>query len=228
MPRFVTWNERDNPDLPPGQVQADFNLGKRMFKGSVLLGFQEIGEVADHVSLGRAFTKPFVQLFRRKPTPIVYNSRYMKADALQYVVAHGGLAGRSPQRGYSIARIKLRYRPRIKRFYVINTHMVSKPDKDEWGREHWEQHWHSMQREVLDLHSAGYDVILMGDLNRVKLPSKIHPLQRVLAHNGLDWILYVPGANGNLVSVSDVNTYQKQFYTDHAVLELVLRMEVRK
>lgn len=227
--RLVSWNEKDLPDLAAWQVEQDARTGRKKFGGSTLIGLQEIGEPEDHSAFRRAFKKPFTEYFKTRPIPIIANSRYMGLNDLRYIKVHDGIAHRTPHRGYVRARVHMKLRPYLKPFYVINTHMISSPQKDDAGRRLWAQHWKALQDEVARLNGQGYDVFILGDLNRTNLPSKIHEKQQVIAHHLLDYILYVPGSIGNTVSRKGVQrVYQKEFYTDHAVLEVIVKLGRRK
>lgn len=217
--RIFTLNERDNPDLPDAQVREDFAKARRLMGGTrVIGGLQEIGDLKDHVNLRTQF-KGYTEIEPAQATPQVYTGRQFKVVVTKYFLAHNGKAGRSPHRGYQVTRFRFKLRPWIKPFIVINTHMVSHPEKDDWGQQKWDQHWAMMVEAVKTAHSNGLDVFVTGDFNKVKLPS-IHPAQKILNQHGLDHILFVPapGKEGNNVLVVDRGYFNRGFHTDHPLV----------
>jgi hypothetical protein len=224
--RLFTLNEKDNPDLSPEQVRQDFRRARKLMgNGVVIGGLQEIGEQADHHALRTAFT-PWGEVNHQQATPQIFNPRWVNLVATRYIMAHGGLKGRSPHRGFQVSRFKLKYRPWLNPFIVINTHMVSHPERDEWSRVRWLQHWNMMKDTVNKAHENGLDVFLMGDLNRIEIPA-IHHSERILNERGLDHILLVRATQGNKYTVTDKGYYRKDFHTDHPLLWVDIKVGKR-
>lgn len=219
--RIVSWNEKDFPDLPAWQVTKDAQKGARMFRGASILGLQEIGEQADHEAFQLAFGKRFTYVFPNERTPILFNNIYFKKLDGYWRKTHDSVPGRTKYMGYGAVKLKFKLRPRLKPFWVFNTHMMPPPQDAVW-RKYWNIHWLEMKADIANKHRAGLDVFLIGDLNIDELSSsQVHPKAVILAHHKKDYIILIPGNNGNKYARERTKVYMREFYTDHGVLELI-------
>lgn len=217
--RLVTWNEKNEPDLPPHQVESDCRTMARLIgRGATIIGGQEFEDRSDRASLERAF--PAFTVAGAYPVPLLLHSRYFRVIKDGYVVTHGGLRGVSPHRGFSWALSERRYRPLIKPFVAVASHYVSGAwtpghTAQAWRRDRWREHHSILTAFIARQNSVGRDVFLMVDANRVDYEAKsITATSRTLARHGLDHIIYSP-AGGSRVKGVTGSTIRADLHTDH-------------
>jgi hypothetical protein len=220
-----TANIQNTPDLAAWKVRADVLTIWRWMRGWVLFGWQEIGEEADDRAIKNVFSwaRGYRHLFFKRATPISVRRTVWAVTDHYWNRAHGGMAGISPNRGYSVALLKHRLRLRGLTLAFICTHMVSKawsdPDASHksWRRARWIEHWAEMTEHIAKLNSQGITAIVVGDLNinldelRPMLPANA----KVVAHNWYDYIIVFEAAKGIDVTVKSEGHYKGKMHTDH-------------
>lgn len=212
--KLLTWNEKDNPDLPAWQVLADARTVKRRARGASIIGGQEFGEKADHNAIDRAFGRRWSHTPRIQATPLIWNKRRFGLLDMGWVKTHGGVAHVTPHRGFTWGLFKQRWRLRLEPFYVYNTHLISKPYLSAARDAMWDRHLHKMRAHIALKHATGRDIFVVGDFNRKTVPN-LHPDQILLTTHWLDHIICIPGANGNRIRVNG-KFVVRGVYTDHA------------
>jgi hypothetical protein len=215
-----SWNEKNNPDLPRAQVQHDAKYAAALKYD--LYAFQELGEKQDHEDF-QAVLKPadFYWLTPNRAISLALRKTKFDVHTAGYVLCHKGIAGVTPNRGFGWAIVSLKGSD--KDFCVIYTHTVSAAWSDRKVKMKakrktlWNTHWHKMVDEFAQQKRAeGYSVILLGDLNRIKLP-KLPSGWRVLSEHGLDHILWAPGKGSKTPRVKTLTKGKitHPLYTDH-------------
>ena len=217
--RFVTWNEKNEPDLPEWQVTADCRAMARLVgSGPTILGVQEFEDRSDRASLEAAF--PGWTVAGAYPVALLLNPRYFRVVKDGYVLCHGGLRGVSPHRGFSWAVVRRRYRPLVKPFVAVAGHYVSGAwtpghEAQKWRRDRWKEYDAELAAFVARQNAAGRDVFILVDANRVNYdPTTLSAAARTLAHHGLDHIVYCPAVGSRVKGVSG-RTIREDLYTDH-------------
>ena len=218
MPTVVSANIKDNPDLSPAQVEHDTKVVAKL---GGLIGWQEIGEKADHAAVGKACPpKAWDQEHKTLAVPISTKKRYWTVVDRGRVKTHNGLAGVSPTR--YVTWVVLQDRKK-KKFALVNTHYVSgawnsKPKKQKkWRQDQWRKHWKKQQEVIADLLSADISVLGTGDFNRVKV-AKFFPQQVWLVggSSGIDKLYYINAEHGvRFRKTKKAGKYQGKVYTDH-------------
>jgi hypothetical protein len=218
--RAVTWNEKNNPDLPRAQVRHDARYAASLKFD--LYAFQELGEKQDHEDFKAVMPdRTFFWLTPNRAISLALRRSVFSVHKSGYVLCHKGIGGVTPNRGFGWALVTYKGVP--EKFCVIYTHTVSAA----WSerrvkmkakrKQLWNLHWSKMLSFAEDMRAEGYSVILLGDLNRVDLP-KLLPGWRSLAHHGLDHILWAPGRRGGPKIKPKSLTrgaIHKFLYTDH-------------
>lgn len=217
--RLVTWNEKNEPDLPPWQVRSDCqSMARLVGRGATIIAGQEFEDRSDRAALEEAFPGWLVE--GAYPVPLLANPRYFEVLASGYELAHGGRAGISPHRGFSWMLTRRRFRPRVRPFVTVGTHMVSGAWTDgheaqAWRRDRWREHHAKLAAFVAQQNTKGRDVFVLGDMNRTAYdPKTITAQARTLAHHGLDHIVYAP-ADGLRIRNASGRTIRERLYTDH-------------
>lgn len=235
--RVATSNLRNTPNLPYRQVLHDVRAIWRWFATWHLIGWQEIAERQDDAAIKKVFSwaAGYRHLFTLRDTPISVRRLIWRVTDHYWNRAHGGLAGISPARGYSVALLKHRFRRRLDEIAFICTHMVSKawPEPGQadnvtrldWRQKHWWEHWEEMLEHIEMLRRRGITCILVGDLNidLDELPD-LPPGAFIAAHHHYDYIIVFPAAGGVKVQVKSKAVYRGEIYTDHKPVMADLRL----
>lgn len=219
MLTIMSWNEKDNPDLPDHQVRADARRVKRRAEGHgpVIIGAQEFGERQDHRSVMDVFGRiRYGQVAPNEATPIIYNRRRLEVLDWGYVRCHGGIARVTPHRGFTQAQFRYRFRRTVEPFWVFATHLISKPTMNQQRGKLWLLHIEKMAATIAATAAqTGQDIYVVGDFNRHTTPS-LHPRQRVLVDHWLDHVIWVPGqGHGSKVKVDQTFVMHGDLFTDH-------------
>lgn len=222
--KIVSSNIRDNPDMPTWQVLQDIRKIYAWMTGWTVAFWQEIGDPSDHEAINRSFSgaRGFTQLFSRKQTPISLKTRVWKVVEHYWNQTNAGIAGITPNRGFSVAIIRHRLRRFLPSLAVINTHFVSGAwygdhDHKQLRQDLWISHWKELQSEIKRMNEAGLTVILGGDFNRhaSDIP-KFTPNQFYAVSHNYDHIIVCPGkGNAVKVSVTSRKTLTASLHTDH-------------
>lgn len=166
-----------------------------------IIGFQEIDEddaPDEHAGLrtilGRAFG--FVGFDTR--VPIAYGPRWaVRRD--RTIRASRGLARLSPARVITEAVLVHDDGAEI---VVLNVHF---PRRDVRLLSRWRSVETKLRRRIRHHHRRGRTVVPLGDFNRARLGA-LHPAERVLAHDDLDWIRVVEHPAGARLRRVDTGT----------------------
>lgn len=218
--KVCTANIKNNPDMPDWQVRSDMRKIKA-WKWFNVIGWQEIGEAADHRAIDSVFASSrFYHLFKHKELAVTVRRVTWTVLEDYYVAAHGGMAGVSPNRGMTVDKMKQRVTGKL--LAVINTHFVSgawygEHSHQTWRRDHWNIHWAKLKTEIEKLNNEGYTVITLGDFNRHRSDmEKLTPTTFWAAFHGYDHIIVSPASAGTKVQVVKKGVYRHHLFTDHA------------
>lgn len=179
--------------MPDAQVRADVRECKGLGN---LIGWQEIGEDADHRAVEEELGAGWVTLFGGRETPLSYDSRLYSHSHAEAVKMHDGKEGVSPSRYYCHARFTPTH-PGIARFTALVTHFVSGAwtnpgqEAEAWRQDMWVRSFDKVQSFVKAENAAGRDVLLLGDFNNPDM-AKFTSDQRTVAHQKYDYVIVCP------------------------------------
>lgn len=219
MPTVVSANIKDNPDLAPAQVQHDTKVVAKL---GGLIGWQEIGEVADHKAVDQACPpKNWYHEFRSLAVPVSVKKRYWTVVGSGSVKTHNGKAGVSPTR--YVVWVVLRRKGKAQKIAVVNTHYVSgawnsKPKAaKQWRQDMWKIHWKKQQEIIADLLSQNISVLGTGDFNRVKVDKFFaQQVWLVGGTSGIDKVYYINAEHGvRFRKGKKQGKYDGKVFTDH-------------
>lgn len=219
--KFAYANIKNNPDMEDDQVRSDI---RKVGSLAGLIGWQEIGEGADHKALEQTLDKGWDHLFDDLAIPVSFQTDEWKVKWTKEVKTHGGKAKVTPPRFVVGACLARRDDPEKKIVYC-NTHYISgawsSPPKDPmpWRRDMWKQHYGIMQDLIKGWVNDGeHTVITVGDFNRKDVP-KFMDSQKWIENqnNQIDKSMWMPGGTVKLTDikwnvVTDDETYHN---TDH-------------
>lgn len=213
-----TSNIKDNPDMADWQVRADIREIKD-WKRWTVLGWQEIGDPADHHALEAIYAPSlFHQLYRRRELAVTVRNTWQVLSH-DWTQTHAGMAGVSPDRGYTTT--VLRNRITRRRVGFVNTHLVSgawygEHDHQAWRQVKWNEHWAAMAQHVRVLNAMQLTTVVVGDFNRHRSDMKpLVPGATWAAYHGYDHIIVCPAAKGLKVRVAGHGAYPGKLNTDH-------------
>jgi len=197
----VTANIQDNPDLSDAQVRADVTITKGL---GDLIGYQEIGEDADHVAVDQVLGSGWTTLFDNRATPVAYVTEHYKATAWAAVKMHDGKANVSPARYYCWVDLTP-MNPGIAPFTMLNTHFVSGAwtnpgqSSEQWRKDMWNESFSLVRDFIVAKNRAGKTVVATGDFNNPDM-GKFTSTQTTVAHQYYDYIIVCPAPEGAVLT----------------------------
>lgn len=219
--KIFSANIKDNPDMPDAHVEHDMRAIRGWQRGWAAGFWQEIGERADHADINEVFGRGrgFSQYIAAHQTPVTVRSAMYQVLDAYWVMTHKGLAGVSPDRGYSVVIVKHRIWGYT--LALIGTHFVSgawygEHSRQPWRRNKWNLHFAAMAGEINALNYRNISVVFGGDFNRKgqDIP-KFTPQQVWGIHHGYDHIGICPAHNGAKVTLLKNRVFEGNVYTDH-------------
>ncbi len=239
MPRFVTANIKNNPDMPRLFVREDANAAAWL---GDLIGFQEIVEDEDlHdvlTGLQRQSGSWVLEDFGGKPTvPIAWDTQTWApagergAIRLTEPVDFTDGPGGQPARWLTWIDLRMVNRPLLPPLRFVNTHWTngawSNPGQpgEAIRDELWLRQYEQTAALIRQWWGAGHTVVLVGDLNNPGVIAPPHASWRwaVGQDGGLDRIGFVQGS----VLVDVVDTGWIDLHSDHHARWAALALEPR-